>query len=102
MQKILSIREKTGTPVQAKTRNGPVTVIPIVKVAHVQLPGLTGGLIWNRPTGVLVQTAEGGQVRLPVRDITRYFQAAFLAAGLLGAAILASRVTSRRKNKQRR
>lgn len=102
MGKILSIREKAGMPVQAKTRNGPVTVTPIVKVAHLQLPGLTGGVIWNRPIGVLVQTEEGGQVRLPVRDITRYFQAAFLAAGLLGAMILGSQVTSRRKKQQRR
>lgn len=102
MEKILTIREKIGTPVQARTQNGPVSVTPIVKVAHLQLPGLTGGMIWNRPVGVLVQTAEGSQVRLPVRDVTRYFQVAFLAAGLLGAMILASQVTSRRKQQQQR
>ncbi len=44
-----------------------------------------GGLVWNRPTAVIVQTAEGAEQTLAVRDVTRLAQILVLALGIAGA-----------------
>ena len=41
------------------------------QVVQLRLPGVNGGLIWNRPVAVLVRTPDGQEQTLPVRDVTR-------------------------------
>jgi hypothetical protein len=41
------------------------------QVIQFRLPIGHGGLIWNRPTAVLVHTADGQDHILPVLDVTR-------------------------------
>jgi hypothetical protein len=57
-----------------------VTVTPRSRALVVRWP--RSGLVWNRPTAVLVQQ-EGQTRRIPVVDLTRILQ-----GGLLGLAVL--------------
>jgi len=69
-------REVSAEPVTVHD----VTVTPRSRALVVRLP--RGGLVWNRPTAVLVE--QDGQVRrIPIVDITRILQ-----VGLLGLAVL--------------
>ena len=63
---------------------GETEVTPYARATMVQFPGLLGGLVWNRPAGVLVKRSDGGEARLPIRDVTRIAQIALLAIGALG------------------
>jgi hypothetical protein len=57
-----------------------VTVTPQSRALVVRWP--KGGLVWNRPTAVLVEQ-DGQARRIPIVDITRILQ-----VGLLGLAVL--------------
>jgi len=57
---------------------------PYARATMVQFPGLLGGLVWNRPAGVLVRRSNGSEADLPIRDVTRIAQIALLAIGTLG------------------
>jgi hypothetical protein len=57
-----------------------VTVTPQSRALMVRLS--KGGLVWNRPTAVLVEQ-DGQARRIPIVDITRILQ-----VGLLGLAVL--------------
>jgi hypothetical protein len=73
---VLGAREASAEPVTV----GDITVTPRSRALVVRLP--MGGLVWNRPTAVLVE--QGGQARrIPIVDVTRIFQ-----MGLLGLAVL--------------
>ena len=41
------------------------------QVIQLRLPIANGGLIWNRPVAVIIQTADGQGQILPIRDVTR-------------------------------
>ena len=71
-------RVHLGPPV--KLGEGEVT--PYSRATIVQFPGI--GLVWNRPAGVLVKRSDGSEAELPIRDVTRIAQIAFLAFGFLG------------------
>jgi hypothetical protein len=74
-------REASAEPVTVDD----VTVTPRSRALVVRLP--RGGLVWNRPTAVLVE--QDGQVRrIPIIDVTRIVQ-----AGLLGLAVLTASVS---------
>lgn len=64
----------------------------------VRLEWRRGGLIWNRPLGVLVR-AGGRETRVPIRDRTRRTQLALLGAGLVGSLVL--RLVGRRRGGRR-
>src|SRR6266516_5507061 len=69
-----------------------ITVTPQSRALVVSLP--KGGLVWNRPTAVLVEQ-DGQTRRIPIVDVTRILQ-----VGLLGVAVLtpsASLLWSRRR-----
>ncbi len=66
-----------------------ITIIPFSKALRVQIPGMQGGLIWNRPASVLTVDADGRERLLPVQDITRQ-----TLWGLLGFTILVFLLTS--------
>ena len=81
MAKILTREYHSGTPVHADT----FTLVPFNQVVKIQIPGLTGGLIWNRPSTILARTTDGQEFVIPVKDVTRQVQIA-----LFGGAFLAS------------
>lgn len=58
-------------------------LIPFSKTLHVQIPGLWGGFIWERPASILVMHADGREEIIPIQDVTRY-----IVWGLLGATAL--------------
>lgn len=63
---------------------GEGEITPQSRATIVQLPGVSGGLVWNRPAGVLVNWSDGTEAVLPIRDVTRIAQVALLAMGFLG------------------
>lgn len=81
MAKILTREFHSGTPIQA----GTFTLVPFNRVVKVRIPGLMGGLVWNRPSTILARTTNGQEFVIPVKDVTRQVQIA-----LIGGAFLAS------------
>ena len=67
---------------------GDTQITPLARVLRIQLPGPYKGLIWNRPTGVLVKTPDGQEQHLPVRDVTRQAQLTLLGIGLFGGFLI--------------
>ena len=45
---------------------------------------LPGGLVWNRPGGVIVKQSDGSEIELRIRDAPRIAQLTLLAIGLIG------------------
>jgi hypothetical protein len=78
---MLRAREVSAAPV---TVDG-VTVTPRSRALVVRLP--KGGLVWHRPTAVLVER-DGQARRLPIVDLTRILQ-----VGLLGLAALTASIS---------
>ncbi len=70
-----------GAPIQA----GGFTLVPFSHVVRFQIPGFSRGLIWNRPSSILVKATDGQEFPIPIKDVTRQVQIA-----LLGGAFLAS------------
>ncbi len=89
----LTIETRTGEPVTA----GNLQLIPLAQNIRLQPPGLPVGLIWNRPTAVIVQSPDGQQEILPVPDLTRQWQLRILAAGLVAALVIRLLVGSSRR-----
>lgn len=79
----LTVENRVGAPIQAGERR----ITPFVQVVKLNIPGLHGGLIWNRPHAVLVQESDGSETVLPVPDITRQLQIFLLAAGLFAGLL---------------
>ena len=67
---------------------GGTQVTPLTKTLCILVPGITGGLIWNRPFAVEVRTADGEEWSLPVQDVTRQAQIALLVMGLIGVLLI--------------
>jgi hypothetical protein len=67
--RIFQSQEVTGSPV----RVGDITVTPQSRALIVRLR--FGGLVWRRPTAVLVERA-GQTSRIPIVDVTRVVQLA--------------------------
>lgn len=80
--------------VQVETRAGdPIRVfgseiIPFSRAVILRFPGISGGVIWNRPVSVLVGTDGEREEILRVRDVTRLAQVFILGAGLLGSFLI--------------
>jgi hypothetical protein len=70
----------TGEASAASVTVHGVTVTPQSRALLLRLP--KGGLVWNRPTAVLVEQ-DGRVRRIPIVDITRILQ-----VGLLGLTVL--------------
>jgi hypothetical protein len=80
LDRFITLENKTSQPI---TANGNKLTL-FSQALTVRLPGLKGGLVWNRPLSVLIQTADGQETVQPVPDVTR--QAIW---GLLGISIVA-------------
>ena len=89
---LISYTEKAGPPLQVHSKK----ITPLHRVLQISPPGLPGGLIWNRPVGLLVEDEQGSQHRIPVTDVTRWVIWGFLGAGLAFALLALFR---QRRNK---
>ncbi len=69
-------------------RAGKVKLIPFSKVLKLQIPGLPGGLVWNRPASVVAVSADGQEEVIPIPDVTRSLQLSILAGGFLGGLMI--------------
>lgn len=97
--RFLQVETRAGDPIRA----GDSTIVPLAKSLQIRLPGGRGGVIWNRPASVAVQTAGGQEYILPIRDITRQVQFSLYAGSLLGVFLmwlLMRRKTKRQAEKE--
>ena len=69
---IVRVETTVGRPISVDDQE----IVPVARSVHVQVPGVSGGLIWNRPVAVLVRAADGTEYQLPVHDVTRRVQSA--------------------------
>ena len=84
------VETRAANPLEA----GTYTLVPLTKVVRVHIPGWLGGVIWNRPIAVVVNTGGEEQV-LPIRDLTRVIQFWIFGSGLL--LVLSAWLFSRRR-----
>lgn len=77
-------QHREGMPVPM----GSFTLTPISRAFIIQIPGLRGGLVWNRPSAVRLTRADGSRQWIPVRDVTRLTIFGIAALSVI-AAILA-------------
>ncbi len=68
---------------------GDYQLTPQTQVFKLILPGIRGGVIWNRPKAMIVKYRDGQEYILPVRDVTRLVIWSMLAGGIIGAILLA-------------
>jgi hypothetical protein len=67
---ILQVESHVGEPIST----GDLKIIPLARSIRIHLPGLPGGLIWNRPMAIITQQPDGLEQVLPIHDITRQAQ----------------------------
>lgn len=79
MGKLVRLETRAGEPIQLSTGK----IIPFSKVLHIQIPGLWGGVLWERPASVLVIQDDGEEEIIPIQDVSR-----FAVLGLIGAVAL--------------
>ena len=72
------VETRAGEPIEV----GDSKIVPLAKVVRFQKPGWLGGVIWNRPVAVVVQTGNDEERVIPVRDVTRIAQLAIFGSGL--------------------
>ena len=80
----LSDRLVTGEPLQVKG----MTITPVSRALTIQLPGMMGGLVWNRPAGIRINPTglSGNETFIPIVDTTRIIVWG-IAAMMLTAAV---------------
>ena len=64
---LLNVEIRAGDPISINEH----TITPFAQSMQVTIPGMNGGLIWNRPVSILVQTKDGEEQVLSVPDVTR-------------------------------
>ncbi|MEW5873313.1 MAG: hypothetical protein AB1894_28900 [Chloroflexota bacterium] len=77
MERFFSIETRSGQPISYQ--GGTLTLFS--QVVQLRIPGLPGGLCWNRPVSVLFQDSQGEEHVLSIQDTTR-----LIVLALLGAA----------------
>ncbi len=96
----LQVRTTQGRPIVVGERQ----IVPIARSISLAVgrPGgpVAAGYVLNRPVAVL-ETWHGQTRRIPIVDLTRLVQLAFLAAGVL-LALAASRKRRQRRRDRRR
>lgn len=90
---MFQLQAVTGSPVQA----GDITVTPQSQALIVRVP--FGGLVWQRPTAILVERA-GQTFRIPIVDVTRVIQFALLGASAFLFWVTVWIQSSRQKEKR--
>jgi hypothetical protein len=77
-------------------QHGDWLLVPISRSLTIRLPAVLGGLVWNRPLGLLVERS-GERRFIPIRDRTRQLQWLLLGAGV--AAVLVCGIIRRRNRR---
>jgi hypothetical protein len=67
---------------------GGTTIVPFANSVQVRIPFLQGGLTWNRPVAVAVQTAQGQEYILPIQDVTRQILFALIGASMISSVLI--------------
>lgn len=93
LKDFIQLETKMGEPVTAQG----VTVTPRAQALTVRIPAVHGGLVWNRPTGVIVER-DGQREEMRVVNVNRLLA---IGLGVLPAlaAILAAVISESRKEK---
>ena len=81
---LVQIEKRSGKSI----RIGNYQITPLEKASRVQPPGMWGVLIWNRPSGVLVQHPDGTDEVIEIHDQTRRAQLGLLGLGLIGSILI--------------
>ncbi|MEJ2707684.1 MAG: hypothetical protein P8074_08735 [Anaerolineales bacterium] len=79
MAKFFEYEIKGGKPLKF----GENTITPFAKSLVIRIPGLPGGLVWNKPESVLVVNAQGGEEVIPVQNVTRRIEWALIGASII-------------------
>jgi hypothetical protein len=87
---MVTVFHRFGKP---STHSGRV-LTPRTRAMLLRFPGLRGGFVWNRPSGVVVDE-NGERVTVETPDVTRRMQWALLGIG--AAAALAIAFNARRR-----
>lgn len=74
--KFFQVETRSGMPLV----DGEKTLTPFAQSFTIRIPGAPVRLFWNRPVSVLVQTPDGGEQVLRIRDVTRLAQWSLLLA----------------------
>jgi hypothetical protein len=88
---MVTVFHKFGKPWTHSAR----VLTPRTRAMLLRFPGLGGGLVWNRPSGVIVDE-NGERVTLETPDVTRRIQWALLAMGAAAAIAIAFNARRRR------
>jgi len=75
---------------------GDQTITVVSRALRWTWPMGFGGIVWNRPVAVKIQTANGVEHVLPVVDETRRQEIIILALGLVGAILISMLFRPRR------
>jgi len=82
--RVVYVETKAGTPIQ----QGQVTITPFASSLRIGIPGRPVGLIWNRPSSILIQSADGDERVQTIPDITRQIEWILLGVTVLMALIV--------------
>jgi hypothetical protein len=81
LENFIHVENMAGRSIQA----GENQIMPVSQAVRLHLPGLPGGLVWNRPVSVVVTTPDGQEQVLPIRDLTRIVQLLIFGAAIVGS-----------------
>lgn len=81
---IISNETKAGKPITF----GGTTIVPFAHSIQVKLPFVPGGVVWNRPVAVAVQTTQGQEYILPIQDVTRQILLSLIGASIISAILI--------------
>ena len=82
-----------------KVTAGDVTVTPQSRALTIRWP--YGGLVWNRPVGILVERGEQAE-RIPIVDVTRMAQLGLFGLSLVFSMIIFVLSIRRRRDRNER
>jgi hypothetical protein len=88
---MVTVFHRFGKP---STRSGRV-LMPRTRAMLLRFPGLRGGLVWNRPSGVVVGE-NGERIAAETPDATRRVRWALLGLGAAAAIAIAFNARRRR------
>ncbi len=92
--RLIQVVTKAGDPIQA----GNTHIIPFSKIFRINIPGLPGGLIWNRPSSIVVMNEGGGEQVIPIQDVTRQGLWTMMAAGFFTCLLIGLLLGRRRRS----
>jgi hypothetical protein len=81
---IVTSETKAGKPILF----GGTTIVPFANSIMVRIPFIQGGLVWNRPVAVAVQSAQDQEYILPIQDVTRQILFALIGASMISMVLI--------------